>query len=75
MKTVYKVNVEEVKKRYLKIITSAPRSKNIVIYACDTKIQAENKSKKLRSWPFKVITRARTKDGRFTNGFVLICCK
>ena len=61
--------------RYAKIIKAATGFKSVLIYDFDTVKQAKAKSKSLRSWKYKIITRARDDKGRFTKGFVLICCR
>ena len=63
-------------KRYAKIILAAPEGvKRVEIHTFDTKKEAEVKSGKLKTWPYKVIVRARNKKGQFAKGFALICCK
>lgn len=62
-------------KRYTKTILGAPNAKHVVIYNLDTREAAEKKSAKLRSWPYKVIVKARDENGRFAKGWALICCK
>lgn len=62
-------------KRYAKIIKAAPGFKTVLIYDFKTRAEAESKIKRLRSWKYKVITRARNEQGKFAKGFVLICCR
>jgi hypothetical protein len=63
-------------KRYAKVILAAPEwVKRVEIHTFDTREEAEAKSEKLKSWPYKVIVRARNKKGQFAKGFALICCK
>lgn len=62
-------------KRYAFVIAKAPSSKDVIIYYFDTKKDAEAKYKKLRSKKWKSIVKARDNNGRFSKGWVLICCK
>lgn len=63
-------------KRYAKIILAAPEgTKRVEIHTFDTKEEAVVKSSRLKSWPYKVIVRARNERGQFAKGFALICCK
>ena len=62
-------------KRYAKTILAAPNAKKVVIYTSDTKKNAEARSAKLKSWPYKVVVKARDEKGKFTKGWALICCK
>ena len=63
-------------KKYAKIILAAPEGvKRVEIHTFDTKKEAEVKSGKLKTWPYKVIVRARNKRGQFAKGFALICCE
>lgn len=62
-------------KRYAKIIKSAPGFKSVVIYDFNTTKEAKSKANRLVAWKYKIITRARDESGRFTKGFVLICCR
>ena len=63
-------------KRYAKTILAAPeKTKEVKIFIFMGKENAEAKSAKMKSWPYKVIVKARTENGRFTKGWALICCK
>lgn len=63
-------------KRYAKVILAAPKgTRRVEIHTFDTREEAEAKSGRLKSWPYKVIVRARGKNGKFTKGYALICCK
>ena len=62
-------------KTYAKIILAAPNAKKVDISFHTSKEAAEIKLLRMKSWPYKVITRARNENGRFTKGFALICCK
>ena len=63
-------------KRYAKVILAAPEgTKRVEIHSFKTKEEAEAKSERLKSWPYKVIVRARSEKGKFAKGFALICCK
>lgn len=62
-------------KRYAKTILAAPNAKRVDISTHTTKADAEAKSARMKTWPYKVIVRARDEKGRFTKEFALICCK
>ena len=62
-------------KRYAKIILAAPELNEVDILNFPSKEEAEKKSAKLKKWPYKVITKARDTNGRYTKGYTLICCK
>ena len=63
-------------KRYAKVILAAPEgTRRVEIHTFKTREEAEAKSGRLKSWPYKVIVRARNKRGQFAKGFALICCK
>ena len=63
-------------RRYAKIILAAPEgTRRVEIHSFETKEEAEAKSERLKSWPYKVIVRARSEKGKFAKGYTLICCK
>lgn len=63
-------------KRYAKTILAAPaETKEVKIFIFAERSNAESKSARMKTWPYKVITRARDDNGRFTKNFALICCK
>lgn len=62
-------------KRYAKTILAAPDAKRVEINYFSTKEGAEAKSLKMKTWPYKVVVKARDENGKFIKGWVLICCK
>ena len=62
-------------RRYAKTILAAPDAKRVDIYTFNTKEGAEAKAARMKTWPYKVIVKARDEHGKFTKGWALICCK
>jgi len=74
-RTMNELVIPELKSYAKTILGMAPNTKRVCIYNCDTKVQAQKKSDRLKSWPYKVIVKARDTKGRFAKGYALICCK